>query len=204
MKIILLGAPGAGKGTQATKICEKYNLPHISTGDILRDNIRRGTPLGQQAKAIIDRGELVPDEVVVAIVKDRLSLDDCKSGWLLDGFPRTIAQAKALDSFEKAEYAINITIPFEKLLYRITGRRMCECGESYHVSTHPSPTCDKCGKTLYVRADDNEESVANRLKAYEQSTAPLVDYYAEAGILKNVDGDSTVDGVFEIISEILD
>lgn len=204
MKIILLGAPGAGKGTQATKICEKYNLPHISTGDILRDNIRRATPLGLQAKAIIDRGELVPDEVVVAIVQDRLSKPDCESGWLLDGFPRTIAQAEALDNFEKAEYAINITIPFEKLLYRITGRRMCECGESYHVSTHPSDVCDKCGKKLYIRADDNEESVANRLKAYEKSTAPLVDYYKAKGILVDVDGDSTVDGVFAVISEILD
>ncbi len=200
MKIILLGAPGAGKGTQAALIREKYDIPHISTGDILRANIREGTPLGIKAKAIIDAGNLVPDEIVIGIVKDRLAKDDCKSGWLLDGFPRTVAQADGLSEFAECDAAVDISVPFEILSDRISGRRMCACGESYHVSTlNGATTCSKCGGKLYQRADDNEETVKNRLNAYKTQTAPLIDYYAKLNKLITIDGNKSVDEVFKAV-----
>ena len=197
MKLILLGAPGAGKGTQATLIADKYGIPQISTGNILRQNIKAGTPLGILAKSIIDKGNLVPDDVVVAIVKDRLSEADCKNGWLLDGFPRTINQADALAEFEKVDCVLDISVPFSVLSERISGRRVCECGESYHVSTlNGATTCAKCGKQLYQRADDNEETVNNRLVAYKAQTEPLIDYYKNLGLLKTIDGNKPVNDVF--------
>lgn len=205
MKLILLGAPGAGKGTQAALIKQKYNIPHISTGDILRENIREGTPLGVKAKAIIDAGNLVPDEIVIGIVKDRLAKDDCKKGWLLDGFPRTVAQADGLSEFAECDAAVDVNVPFEILSDRISGRRMCSCGESYHVSTlNGATTCKKCGGVLYQRADDNEETVKNRLEAYVNQTAPLIEYYAKKGKLVTVDGNRTVDEVFESIISALE
>lgn len=205
MKLILLGAPGAGKGTQATLVKEHYKIPHISTGDILRANIREGTPLGVKAKAIIDAGNLVPDEIVIGIVKDRLQKDDCKNGWLLDGFPRTVAQADALATFAECDAAVDVSVPFEILTDRISGRRMCGCGESYHLSTlNGSTTCAKCGGTLYQRADDNEETVKNRLEAYKSQTAPLIDYYKKAGKLVTIDGNRPVQEVFESIVTALE
>ena len=197
MKLILLGAPGAGKGTQAALIADKYGIPQISTGNILRQNIKAGTPLGILAKSIIDKGNLVPDDVVVAIVKDRLSEADCKNGWLLDGFPRTINQADALAEFEKVDCVLDISVPFSVLSERISGRRVCECGESYHVSTlNGATTCAKCGKALYQRADDNEATVNNRLVAYKSQTEPLIDYYKNLGLLKTIDGNKSVNDVF--------
>ena len=205
MKLILLGAPGAGKGTQATLVKEKYNIPHISTGDILRANIREGTRLGIKAKAIIDAGNLVPDDVVIGIVKDRLEKDDCKKGWLLDGFPRTVAQADALSKFAECDAAVDVSVPFDILSDRISGRRMCSCGESYHVSTlNGKDTCAKCGGKLYQRADDNEETVKNRLEAYKTQTAPLIDYYQKAGKLVTIDGNRPVQEVFESIVTALE
>ncbi|MBR7111134.1 MAG: adenylate kinase [Clostridia bacterium] len=205
MKLILLGAPGAGKGTQATLVKEKYNIPHISTGDILRANIREGTPLGIKAKAIIDAGNLVPDEVVIGIVKDRLQKDDCKNGWLLDGFPRTVAQADGLSEFAECDAAVDVSVPFDILSDRISGRRMCRCGESYHVSTlNGRDTCAKCGGKLYQRADDNEQTVKNRLEAYKTQTAPLIDYYKDAGKLITIDGNRPVQEVFESIVTALE
>ena len=205
MKLILLGAPGAGKGTQATLVKEKYNIPHISTGDILRANIREGTPLGIKAKAIIDAGNLVPDEVVIGIVKDRLQKDDCKNGWLLDGFPRTVAQADGLSEFAECDAAVDVSVPFDILSDRISGRRMCRCGESYHVPTlNGRDTCAKCGGKLYQRADDNEQTVKNRLEAYKTQTAPLIDYYKDAGKLITIDGNRPVQEVFESIVTALE
>ena len=205
MKLILLGAPGAGTGTQATLVKEKYNIPHISTGDILRANIREGTPLGIKAKAIIDAGNLVPDEVVIGIVKDRLQKDDCKNGWLLDGFPRTVAQADGLSEFAECDAAVDVSVPFDILSDRISGRRMCRCGESYHVSTlGGKDTCAKCGGKLYQRADDNEQTVKNRLEAYKTQTAPLIDYYKDAGKLITIDGNRPVQEVFESIVTALE
>lgn len=202
--IVLLGAPGAGKGTQAKLIAGRYGLPHISTGDILRANIKNGTELGSLAKKYIDEGKLVPDEVVVAIVKDRLAQPDCKEGFLLDGFPRTVAQAEALGEFAAVTHAIDIEVVDEEVVKRIAGRRMCACGESYHVSSHPSQTCDKCGGTLYQRDDDKEETVAARLRVYAEQTAPLIEYYAAKGILFAVDGMKSVDEVFGQIEKVLD
>jgi adenylate kinase len=204
MKIVLMGAPGAGKGTQATGICERFNLPHISTGDILRKNIREKTELGMIVKEIIDNGQLVTDDIIVKMMKSRLQEPDCKNGWLLDGFPRTIAQAVALDGIEAPDVALNIDVPFEKLFARISGRRMCACGETYHVSSLNGKTdCAKCGKELYQRDDDKEETVKVRLNAYEQQTAPLIDYYAQQGKLVSVNGDDTVDNVSNNVSQAL-
>lgn len=205
MKLILLGAPGAGKGTQAALIREKYQIPHISTGDILRANIREGTPLGLKAKAIIDAGNLVPDEIVIGIVKERLQKDDCKKGWLLDGFPRTVAQADGLAEFAECDAAVDISVPFDILSDRISGRRMCSCGESYHVSTlNGATTCKKCGQKLYQRADDNEETVKNRLNAYKTQTEPLIDYYAKRGKLVTIDGNKSVEEVFKAVCQELE
>ena len=205
MNIVLLGAPGAGKGTQAVRLAEKYSVPHISTGDIFRSNIKEGTPIGLVAKSYIDKGQLVPDEVTVQIVKERLEKDDCKNGYLLDGFPRTVAQAKALDEFSEVEKVVNIDVPLTKLLKRITGRRVCsKCGESYHVDYLDGKTsCGKCEGDLIQRADDNEETVASRLEVYTKQTAPLVEYYDGRGVLVTIDGDGNIDDVFDAIVEKL-
>ena len=205
MNVILLGAPGAGKGTQAVRLAEKYNIPHISTGDIFRSNIKGQTPIGIVAKSYIDKGQLVPDEVTIQIVKERLEKDDCKNGYLLDGFPRTVLQAEALDTFSKVEAVVNVDVPLGKLLKRITGRRVCaKCGESYHVDYLNGKTdCAKCGAELIQRADDNEVTVASRLEVYEKQTAPLIEYYASKGVLLTVDGDGDIEKVFNSICEKL-
>lgn len=203
MNLVFLGAPGAGKGTQATRICQKYNIPHISTGDILRANIKAGTPLGVEAKAYIDKGLLVPDEVVIGLVKNRLGEEDCKKGFLLDGFPRTLEQAKALGEFAEITCAIDIEVDEKLVVERIAGRRMCKCGESYHVSWYRFDKCAKCGSELYQRDDDREETVKARLEVYNVQTAPLIDYYAGKGVLKSVDGAKDMEEVFEDIVRIL-
>ena len=206
MNIILLGAPGAGKGTQATRISEKYGLPHISTGDIFRDNIKRGTEIGLLAKSYTDKGQLVPDEVTCKIVEGRLAEEDCKGGYLLDGFPRNLFQAQELDKFSKVDAVINIEIDLSLLMDRLCGRRVCKsCGESYHVNfLNGKTTCDKCGGELYQRKDDNEETVGNRLKVYTEQTAPLIDYYKAKGVLINIDGVGAIDEVFARIGAALD
>lgn len=204
MYLVFLGAPGAGKGTQATRVCEKYNIPHVSTGDILRANIKAGTALGREAKGYIDKGLLVPDEVVIGLVEDRLAQSDCQKGFLLDGFPRTIEQAKALGKFAKISCAINIAVDESLVVERIAGRRMCKCGESYHVSWYDKDTCAKCGEKLYQRDDDREETVKSRLEVYESQTAPLIEYYKELGVLKDVDGSQDMNKVFDDIVRILD
>ena len=203
MKIILLGAPGAGKGSQATKIAKDYNIAHISTGDALRSNIKQGTELGKFAKSFIDKGQLVPDDVVVGIVADRIKQEDCKNGFLLDGFPRTVAQADALSKLTDIDYVIDIDVNFDVIAARIGGRRMCACGESYHVSTYSSPVCAKCGGTLYQRADDNEETVKARLAVYSAQTAPLIDYYKNVGNLVTIDGNRTIDAVYVDVKKVL-
>ncbi len=203
MKLILLGAPGAGKGSQATKIANDYGVAHISTGDALRANIKEGTELGKFAKSFIDKGQLVPDEVVVGIVADRIKKDDCKNGFLLDGFPRTVAQAEALEKLTEIDVVINIDVDFEVITGRISGRRMCACGESYHISTYKEDTCAKCGGKLYQRADDNEETVKNRLEVYRSQTAPLIDFYAARNKLVTVDGNKSIDAVYEDVKKVL-
>lgn len=205
MKIILLGAPGAGKGTQAKRLAEKYNIPHISTGDIFRANIKNATSIGKVAKSYIDKGQLVPDEVTVEIVKQRLLEDDCQNGYLLDGFPRNVFQAEELDKFSNVEKVVDISVDFSKLLARITGRRVClACGESYHVSTLNGETqCAKCGDTLIQRADDNEETVKSRLNVYKNQTAPLIEYYTKAGKLVTINGDKDITEVFNEIVKVL-
>ena len=200
MKLIFLGPPGAGKGTQAERIAERYEIAHLSTGDMLRSEIRNATPLGAAAKSYIDRGELVPDSVIIDMVRERITRDDCKNGFLLDGFPRTVVQAEALSEFTDIDYAVNIDVPSERLVNRISGRRMCpDCGAAYHVSMYALPTCAKCGATLYQRDDDREETVMNRLKVYAEKTAPLIAFYEAAGKLVTVDGDQSVDAVTESI-----
>ena len=198
MNIILLGAPGAGKGTQATKISEKYRLPHISTGDIFRDNIKRQTPVGLLAKSYTDNGKLVPDEVTCEIVKGRLEADDCKNGYLLDGFPRNLFQAETLESFSKADAVLNIDVDLSLLMARLCGRRVCkDCGESYHVDFLGGKTvCERCGGELYQRKDNKGETVGNRLKVYSEQTAPLIAYYSERNVLLNIDGVGAIDEVF--------
>ena len=206
MNVILLGAPGAGKGTQATRISDKFGLPHISTGDIFRENIKNQTPIGVLAKSYIDKGQLVPDEVTCEIVKDRLQKDDCKKGYLLDGFPRTIAQAEMLDKFAQIDAVVNINIDFSLLMARLCGRRVCkDCGESYHVSTlNGATTCSRCGGELYQRKDDNPETVQNRLDVYTEQTAPLIDYYTKKGIILNFVGtDDPPEVLFNQIAEKL-
>ena len=182
MNIILLGAPGAGKGTQASKIAEKYGLVHISTGDIFRANIKGGTPIGKIAKSYIDAGKLVPDEVTCEIVKDRLGNKDVAAGYMLDGFPRNLFQAEELEKFANIDLCLNIDVDKDLLMDRICGRRVCSCGESYHVSTLGGrTTCQKCGKPLFRRDDDNPETVKSRLDTYEEQTAPLIEYYKKQG-----------------------
>lgn len=205
----MLGAPGAGKGTAASQLVKKYNLPHISTGDIFRENIKQGTRLGQQAKSYMDAGDLVPDELVVELVADRLSKDDCQSGFVLDGFPRTIEQAKVLDSTLKTlgmnlDYAVDIEVEDEKIIARMAGRRTCKgCGKIYHVVTMPSKVegvCDDCRGELIIRNDDNEGTVRNRLEVYHKITEPLIEYYREKGILHSFDGSKAPD---EVLADIL-
>ena len=205
MNIILLGAPGAGKGTQATRISEKFGLPHISTGDIFRDHIKRQTKIGLLAKSYTDKGQLVPDEVTCEIVKDRLQNADCKNGYLLDGFPRNLFQAEELDKFSKVDAVINIDIDLSLLMDRLCGRRVCkECGESYHVNfLNGRTTCEKCGGELYQRKDDNEETVGNRLNVYSEQTAPLIKFYTEKGVLRNVNGVGSIEEVFARICDVL-
>jgi len=197
MKIIMLGAPGAGKGTQAKKLAAKYAIPHISTGDIFRANIKNGTELGQKAKVFMDQGLLVPDELVVELIMDRFGEPDCVNGYVLDGFPRTIPQAKALDDAltkngEAVEYAIDVDVTDENIVRRMSGRRACiNCGATYHLVTIPPKKegiCDTCGSELILRDDDKPETVEKRLKVYHEQTQPLIDYYREKGILKTVDG----------------
>ena len=206
MNIILLGAPGAGKGTQASKISQAYELPHISTGDIFRENIKNQTPVGVLAKSYIDKGQLVPDEVTCEIVAERITCDDCKNGYMLDGFPRTIAQAEAFEEMAKVDIVINIDVDFSLLLDRLCGRRVCkDCGESYHVSRlNGATTCARCGGELYQRKDDNPDTVRKRLIVYNAQTAPLIDYYSKRGLLFNVVGNTTPEDVFQEVSKKLD
>lgn len=203
MNLIFLGAPGAGKGTQAKKICENYSIPHISTGDILRANIKAETPLGKQAKGFIDQGLLVPDEVVIGLVKDRLTNEDCKKGYLLDGFPRTLEQAVALDKFAHIDCAVNLIVDEKMVVERIAGRRMCSCGESYNTNWYSSDVCAKCGAKLIQRADDKAETVQARLEVYNKQTSPLIEYYSKKNILRDVDGSREMTKVFEDIVRIL-
>ena len=212
MRIILLGPPGAGKGTQAAGIVEKYNIPHISTGDIFRKNIKEGTDLGKKAKEYMDQGLLVPDELVVDLVVDRVAADDCSNGYVLDGFPRTIPQAEALDAAlakigEAMDYAINVEVPDENIVKRMSGRRACvACGATYHIEHIPPKTegiCDTCGKELILRDDDKPETVLKRLNVYHEQTQPLIDYYTGKGILKEVDGTKDMSEVFDEIVAIL-
>ena len=212
MKIIMLGAPGAGKGTQAKKIAAKYEIPHISTGDIFRANIKNGTELGKKAKTYMDQGLLVPDELVVDLVVDRVNQDDCKNGYVLDGFPRTIPQAEALTEAlakmgQKMDYAIDVNVPDENIVRRMGGRRACVgCGATYHVEYAPTKKegiCDVCGAELILRDDDKPETVQKRLNVDHEQTQPLIDYYPEAGILKTVDGTVDIDDVFQAIVDIL-
>lgn len=207
MNIILLGAPGAGKGTQASKIVEEYDLPHISTGDIFRANIQAETPIGVIAKFHIDQGHLVPDDVTCEIVEKRLSEDDCKKkGYLLDGFPRTIPQAEMLDGLERIDAVVNLDVDTSLLMERLCGRRVCKsCKESYHVSRlNGSTICEKCGGELFQRKDDNPETVRSRLQVYTVQTEPLIAYYKRKGLLVNVQGNASPDEVFAEIREKLD
>ena len=202
--IIMLGAPGAGKGTQSALIAEEYHIPHISTGDILRKNIKEGTELGKLAKSYIDAGALVPDDVVIGIVADRLKEEDALNGYVLDGFPRTIAQAEALDKVAKIDIAVNIVVGFDVIVERLAGRRVCVCGATYHTSElNGSTTCAKCGKELFFRDDDKPETVRARLETYEKQTAPLIGYYEKKGILVNVDATGTIEQDFEKIKKVL-
>lgn len=205
MKLILLGAPGAGKGTQAALISDKYGIPQISTGNILRANIKERTPLGMIAKSLIDEGKFVPDDIVVEIVRERLKEPDCKNGWLLDGFPRTINQANELAKFAQTDAVLDIFVPFDCLLDRISGRRVCVCGKTFHVSTlNGRTTCPGCGQQLYQRADDNEETVKTRLEVYRAQTEPLTQYYESKGLLVTIDGNKSVENVFLSVSKELD
>lgn len=212
MKIIMLGAPGAGKGTQAKKIADKYQIPHVSTGDIFRANIKDGTELGMKAKQFMDQGLLVPDEVTIGMLLDRIHMADCESGYVLDGFPRTIPQSesltKALDEIgEKIDYAIDVNVPDENIVSRMSGRRACiKCGATYHVAFAPPKSegvCDVCGDSLVLREDDKPETVQKRLSVYHEQTQPLIAYYNKAGILKSVDGTQEMNAVFQSITDIL-
>ena len=207
-----MGLPGAGKGTQAEKIVEKYNIPHISTGDMFRAAIKDGTELGLQAKSFMDKGELVPDEVTIGIVRERLSKDDCNEGFLLDGFPRTVPQAEALEAIltdlgKQIDYVINIEVNSEILLERLTGRRICkDCGSTYHLVFNPPSqegTCDKCGGELYQRADDNAETVGTRLQVNIEQSKPLLDFYQVKGYLRNINGQQEINKVFGDVEELL-
>jgi len=212
VKLLIMGPPGAGKGTQAEMLVKKLQITHISTGDMFRAAIKEGTEMGKKAKEYMDKGELVPDSVVVGMVKERLSQPDCAGGFLLDGFPRTVAQAEALDETLKTmeiklDGVINIAVPREKLMARLTGRRICRsCGASYHILFNPSKVegrCDTCGGELYQRSDDNEVAVGNRLDIYEAQTQPLIDYYSKQGLLKNINGDQEIKKVLADVLAII-
>jgi adenylate kinase len=212
VNLVLMGLPGAGKGTQAEKIVEEYGIPHISTGDMFRAAIKEGTELGLKAKSFMDKGELVPDEVTIGIVRERLSKDDCQKGFLLDGFPRTVAQAEALENMlqelnKSIDYVLHIDVDKEILMERLTGRRICkECGATYHLVFNP-PTkegiCDRCGGELYQRADDNEETVQNRLDVNIKQMQPLLDFYQGKGYLRTINGQQEIDKVFADVNELL-
>ncbi len=213
MKIIMLGAPGAGKGTQAKMIADKYSVPHISTGDIFRANIKNGTELGMEAKKYMDQGLLVPDELTVKILLDRVAGDDCKKGYVLDGFPRTIPQAQVLDKAltelnDGIDYAIDVDVPDENIVKRMSGRRACpSCGATYHMEHVPPKKegiCDRCGKELVLRDDDKPETVLNRLKVYHEQTQPLIDFYSKKGVLRTVDGTRPMQDVFDAIVNTLE
>ncbi|NLV76486.1 MAG: adenylate kinase [Tissierellia bacterium] len=213
MRLVLLGPPGAGKGTQASAIVKKYNIPHISTGDIFRENIKQGTELGKKAKEYIDKGLLVPDDIVVSIVKDRILEEDCKNGFLLDGFPRTLNQGEALDDELsqmnlKLDKVININVEKEVLIERTIGRRICkDCGATYHIKFNPpvkEGICDNCGGKLYQRDDDTQETIEKRIEVYQKQTKPLIDYYTKKGLILNVDGTKKISEIFDEIVEALE
>lgn len=200
MNLVFLGPPGAGKGTQALGVSEKYSIPHISTGNILRSEIKRGTELGLKAKSYMDAGGLVPDEVVIGIVAARLQEPDCQKGFLFDGFPRTIPQAKALAEKITIQMAVNIDVPDEAIVSRLSGRRVCKaCGATYHVDTFSGSVCSACGGDLIRRDDDAPETILNRLRVYHEQTQPLIDFYREQGVLADVDGTQGIDNVFAVI-----
>ena len=211
MQLLIMGAPGAGKGTQAVKIVKKFNIPQISTGDMFRAAIKDGTDLGKRAKSFMDNGQLVPDEVTIGIVRERLSKSDCAKGFILDGFPRTVAQADALkkildDLGKQLTCVLNIHVPTDALVERAVGRRICKnCGATYHVKFNPpkGDVCDECGGELYQRADDTAETMHNRLSVYEKSTRPLIDYYKQAGIYAEIDGTRSIDEVTEAVFAVL-
>jgi adenylate kinase len=212
MRLVLLGAPGAGKGTQAKKLIEKYGMPQISTGDLLRAAVSAGTPLGKEAKTVMDKGELVPDRIVLGMVEERLKKDDCKNGYILDGFPRNTAQAEALDKMLAAlnmslSAALSVDVPFDDLMKRLTGRRTCKaCGQMFNMYFKPPAkegTCDKCSGELFQRDDDKEATIKKRLEVYNAQTAPLIDYYGKKGILKTVSGTGNIDDIFKKVCEVL-
>ncbi|TYR78541.1 adenylate kinase [Priestia megaterium] len=212
MNLVLMGLPGAGKGTQAEKIVEHYDIPHISTGDMFRAAIKEGTQLGLKAKSFMDQGELVPDEVTIGIVRERLNKQDCENGFLLDGFPRTVAQAEALESIledlnKRIDYVINIDVDQSILMERLTGRRICkDCGATYHLVFNPPAQeggCDKCGGELYQRADDNAETVSTRLSVNVKQSKPLLDFYQEKGYLRNINGNQDINIVFDDVRKLL-
>ena len=211
MDIILFGPPGAGKGTQAQKLSQKYGIPQISTGDILRANVKNGTELGLEAKKYMDKGELVPDSVLIGIIKSRLLEADCKNGFLLDGYPRTVPQADALSGIleeikKPIDIVINIAVPNSILAERLSGRWMSSCGASYHTTFNPSKkegVCDVCGDALFQRPDDTSDAIQNRLNVYDKQTAPLIDYYQKKGLLKDIDGTKDIDVVFAEIDQLV-
>ncbi|MEA2045180.1 MAG: adenylate kinase [Euryarchaeota archaeon] len=212
MNIVLLGPPGSGKGTQAKMIAEKYGVVHISTGDILRENVRGGTDLGKEAKTYMDAGKLVPDELLINIIKDRLAKPDVAGGYMLDGYPRTTPQAEAMDKIlpelgQKIDVVVNIDVPDDELVKRLGGRRMCQCGVSYHLKFNPPKKegiCDVCGGELYHRDDDKEEAILNRLEVYKTQTQPLIDYYNKAGIIADINGAGEISEIFDEIAVSLD
>ena len=205
MNVIFLGPPGAGKGTQAQRICDALNIPQISTGDILRRAMKEETPTGLKAKQYIEAGKLVPDDVIIDIVRDRLAMDDCQNGYILDGFPRTVPQAEALDTIAKIDVVVDLDVDDQVLINRLSGRRVClACGATYHVDHLNGETkCQKCGEELIQRKDDSAETVLNRLTVYHEQTAPLVEYYQKAGTLKGIDGAQDMDTIFESILNVV-